>query len=515
MTADQVFVNAVVRTLDGSGVDAEAVAVTDGVVVAVGDAAAVDRWRGPATEVVDCAGDVLLPGFVDGHCHFEMTCLAIDHGIKAHTPPHRSLAEVRAAIVDQLPAVAADDWVICRSSFDMHEKVEEGRLFTRQELDAICPDRPMMVYASLHVSSMNTAAFEQMGLLGPTSVHGQAGFVHRDADGLPTGPVTEMFLLMPEIWGGEAFDAAVVANARRHFSAAGTTTVCTMPESLGQLRRLEDLHAARRVSVRQRYYLIHPSVASLDTVVEHARREGDDWLSFGGMKVFVNGCAHDGLGAQLDDTKWTQAELDAAVRTAHDAGVQVWLHSLNANGVRMAAEAIAKATAGKGNHLRHRIEHGADFISLDDLDLVERSGALLVTTPQFLGSMTRGIGPSFAPLRTLRERGVALVGGTDSTGTVPASVSVLGNVQTAVTRATPAGRVIGPEQALDVDAAIGLFTTGSSHGTFEDGRRGVIRPGALADFAQLGADPWTVPPTEIGSIPVRRTIVGGTIVHES
>jgi predicted amidohydrolase YtcJ len=513
--ADLVVVNGVVRTMDPVGPQiAEAIAARAGRIVAVGDNADIDSFVGPRTTVLDCRGDTVLPGFVDGHCHFEMTCLALDNGIKAQTPPHRSLGEVRAVIERELDGSAGDDdWVICRSSFDMHLKVAEGRLFSRLELDDLCADRPVVVFASLHVSSLNSLAFQRLGLWESGSEHREHGYVHRDDDGVPTGPVTEIFLMLPELWAGDPFRRAVTGHGSDLFNAAGTTSVHTMPESLGQVADLRDLHERGELTVRQRYYLIHPAVASLEEIVELSATDRDsDRFAFGGMKLFVNGCAHDGLGHQIDDSKWSQDELDHVVGRAHANGIQVWLHSLDAHGVRMAARSIERAYSSGPRLLRHRIEHGGDFISLDDLDAVRNSGALLVTTPQFVRSMTRGVDEHFAPLRTLQDAGVHLVGGTDSTGTVPESVSILGNVGTAVTRRNATGAVVGADQTLDVASAIGLFTTGSSFGGFEEDRKGAIRPGLFADLVQLDADPWAVGVDEIASIQVLRTIVGGETV---
>jgi predicted amidohydrolase YtcJ len=178
----------------------------------------------------------------------------------------------------------------------------------------------------------------------------------------------------------------------------------------------------------------------------------------------------------------------------------------------MAARSIERAYSLDPRPLRHRIEHGGDFIALEDVEVVRRSGALLVTTPQFVRSMTRGVDDRFAPLRTLKEAGIHLIGATDSTGTVPESVSILGNVGTAVTRRTARGTV-GPDQALDVASAVELFTTGSSYGGFEEELKGAIRPGMFADFVQLEADPWRVSPDEIASIEVVRTIVDCEVVY--
>ncbi len=515
MYADLILVNGRFRTMDRATPSVEAVAICDGKFLCVGGNHEMTRYRGPQTAVVDCAGGVFTPGFIDGHCHFEMTCRSTEFDVGVPTPPYRSLREVSDAIRLAAGSRPTGEWLVCRSSFAMHEKVEERRLFSREELDAICPDRPLVVYASLHVASLNTEALRRLGLWEPGSRHPDHGVVHRDSHGRPSGVVTEVFLLMPEESRPDDLRQALVKQSRALFSASGTTTVYTMPESLAQIDVARELHRFGELPVRQRYYVISPAVASLKEIRELSRDEGiGERFAFGGVKAFVNGCAHDGLGHALDDAKWTQAELDSFVLEAHASGFQVWLHSLNARGVRMAAEAIGKAYRTQASGLRHRIEHGADFLPLADLDMVASSGAILVTTPQFVRSMTNDTASSFAPLRSLEAAGIALVGATDSTATVPDSVSVLSNIATAVTRHDSTGRPVGAEQSLSVDSAFRLFTSGASFGGFEEHKKGVIREGYLADMAELSGDPWSVPAEEIAEMQVVRTYLGGEIVYE-
>lgn len=506
------LVNARVWTFDSDLPSATALRVEGGRITAVGTA---EDVAGPEeARVVDCRGATVLPGFVDGHCHFELTCLTTDWWINVHTPPLRSLDEVAGAIRQALAAEPArDDWILCRSSFAMQDKVVEGRLFTRHELDALEPERPLAVFASLHVASLNTAAFRRLGLWAADSTHPFFGYVHRAVDGTPTGVVTEVFMMVPPPGGGTEFHDSVTRHARDLFNAAGTTMVNSMPENLGQVEELRATHARRGLSLRHRYYLISPGVATLDEAEELSRIDtGDDWFRFGGVKVFVNGCCHDGLGQVLDDQKWTQGQLDDFVRDADRRGLQVWMHSLDAEGVRMAARAILQADRGGRNLRRHRIEHGGDFIDLQDVELVRSSGALLVTTPQFLHSMTTDPTGPRAPLRSLLRAGVPVLGGTDSTGTVPSSVSILGNVDTAVNRRRADGSTFHVEEAVGVEEAVALFTVHASHGTFAEGRAGRIVVGAPADLVFLGDDPRTCPREAIKDIEVRQTFVGGCTV---
>jgi predicted amidohydrolase YtcJ len=304
-------------------------------------------------------------------------------------------------------------------------------------------------------------------------------------------------------------------RGRDLFSASGVTTVLTMPESLHQFELERQASRTTGLGVRQRHYFICPGVADLAAVAELARSAApSDSFSIGGLKVFVNGCGHDGLGSPLEDAKWTQDELTGFVAEANRRGLQVWLHSLTAEGVRMAATAVLEATSGR-NRLRHRIEHGGDFVDLDDLALITRSGCLMVTTPQFLHSMTADVAGPRAPVRSLLDAGVLLVGGTDSTGTVPASVSILGNIVTAVSRRRADGAVFHPQERLDVEQALRLFTEGSAYGGHLESDRGTLAPGKLADFVVLSHDLRAVDEATLSEVRVLATYVGGEPVWAS
>jgi predicted amidohydrolase YtcJ len=113
------------------------------------------------------------------------------------------------------------------------------------------------------------------------------------------------------------------------------------------------------------------------------------------------------------------------------------------------------------------------------------------------------------------DAGVGLIGGTDSTGTVPDSVSVLRNIDVAVNRRGPGDVVVGPAQAVSREEALAMFTTWASFGAFEEQRKGRLTPGMFADLAVLDADPLDPSVEDLASIPVRATVLGGQVVHES
>ena len=503
-------VNASVWTLDHQVPAASAFLVRDGRVAKLGSSEEILSVAGGSTPTLDCGGRTVVPGFIDGHCHFELTCVTTDRWLSVHTPPFESLDEIAQAIGRRLQEDPSGDWLLCRTSFAAHEKVRERRLFTRQELDGVSAERPLAVFASLHVASLNSIALRRLGLWDANASHPYHGVVHRDSHGIPTGVVTEVFMMVPSPGSDSEFTESVQRHGRDLFSASGITTVLTMPESLHQLSIERRIHQHQGLGVRQRYYLISPGVASLQEAADLAKQEtASSTFSFGGVKVFVNGCGHDGLGSPLEDSKWTEADLKSFVSEADRRGIQVWLHSLTPTGVRMAARAILEASGSRGNPRRHRIEHGGDFLDVDDLELIKASEALLVTTPQFLHSMSDDATGPRAPARTLIEAGIPLLGGTDSTGTVPTSVSILGNIATAVNRRRADGRVIHATESLDVEQALRLFTERSAFGGFLEAELGTLAVGKRADFVLLSHDPRGVDPLELGEVRVVGTYLGG------
>ncbi len=151
-------------TLDDDVPRGEALLLAGGRVVRVGSTADLHAHALGDIEELDVSGASVLPGFVDGHTHFEMTSTSIDQCINAHTPPCTSLADIAGVIRREIAHAADYPWLVCRSSFGLQNKVTEGQLFTRHELDRLASDRPLVVFAGLHVAMLNTNAMEALGL---------------------------------------------------------------------------------------------------------------------------------------------------------------------------------------------------------------------------------------------------------------------------------------------------------------------------------------------------------------
>jgi predicted amidohydrolase YtcJ len=218
---------------------------------------------------------------------------------------------------------------------------------------------------------------------------------------------------------------------------------------------------------------------------------------------------------------WSQGELERAVAEAHSSGWQVWTHGNGdaAIGSILDAYELALADAPRTDH-RHRIEH-CQTAGEDQLDRIEELGvAVSFFAPHvwYWGDRRREIflGPERAaridPLASALRRGIRFGLHSDSPVT---PISPLLSIDTALSRRTSGGMVLGSGQAIPVDRALRSMTLESAYLAFEEGLKGTLTEGKLGDVVVLEADPNEVAPHEIKNIPVAATIVGGNVAYSA
>lgn len=504
----QLYSNADVVTLSSEMGDS--VLTSQGRIVAIGSREELlGQAQGCELAETDLDGATLLPGFVDGHAHLELSCFTQDHHMQLHAPEVSSLREILSAIAARRLS-APEGWLVIRSSFALDRRVIEGRLLDRSELDQVSPGAPVVVLAGLHVASLNTVAMRLLGLDDETN-HNQGMTVHRRPDGSLSGIFTEIWDRLP-VANVEQAKASLVRHARRLFSVHGITSMSTISTSPADVQALQLLNEEGSLPFRVRFYPHVPRVGQLRDLVRMGIRSGfgDDFLTFGGVKIFIDGEGGDGLGAEFDDLKWSQAELASIVDCATGAGVQLFMHAVTETGIRAALRAVQQQSPARLGALPapHRIEHSGDYVPLRMVEELAASGLGVVATPHFVSSDVVPV--DFQPLRSLVDAGVKVIGATDTTGTVPEGASPLYNVASMVNRVDEYGDP--SPQRLSVEEAIRVFTDWSAKGQGEQGLKGVLLPGSFADFAILGENPLRVDPTRIADIEVLKTIVGGCTI---
>jgi predicted amidohydrolase YtcJ len=515
---DLKLVNGRIITLDPARPVAEAVLVRDGRIEVVGSTIEV-RAAGNSEPEFDCEGRTVVPGFIDGHAHLEMTCCALVHCLSCTTPPFSSLAGIAQEIKQRAEQTPKGEWVIARSSFGMQTKVDEGRLFHRVELDAISSEHPIIVYAGLHVTMLNTMALKALGLWDRVDSPPRGTVMHKDDDGSPTGVVTEIWDLMPE-FGREQVKSAIREKITELFLANGVTTIHNLPYGKEDIQAVQELQESGDLPNRIRFYYHVPHHVSVDQLVEMGLKSGfgNDFLRYGGVKLFIDGTGHDGYGNRLFDVKWDQEELDEIVWKSHQNDLQLWMHSLSQPAIDMGLTAIERALEKRPAPHRHRLEHSGDFAdSPEQMDRLQRAGALAVATPQFIYSQGDKVGDRFPRnfrYRSLIDRGFGIIGSSDSTGTVPDGIAPLFNISCAVNRRTLRGNHFLPEESVTVEEALKMFTIWPAFGAFEEQDKGSIEHGKFGDFAVLSDNILKVEPEALSEVKVDATIIGGRPVFE-
>jgi hypothetical protein len=506
----------------------DALATVGDRIVAVGTEEACRAALPSDAEVVDLAGAVLAPGFVDAHLHPLVMCvfeqqLMLDGA--------RSLADVLDAIADRARSTPDDRAVVGFQLDD--ELLTERRLPTAAELEAAGGGRHVVLlrrdghHASASAGALAAVGFAQPGTDPP------GGAVERGADGRPTGLVRETAVapllgLMPEVTF-EELEAGLATWSDRLVSQ-GVTAISAMCQTTaegpgGEAGALESLGwtiLVDRVPFDVQTILIAPDLAAV-----HEARTGPLHRPGAGrradaVKLFIDGtlggrtaCMHQPFSDHPDARGLATVTGDEArrrVAEAHLAGLQVCIHAIGDRANRDAADLVGDVLARHPGPHRHRVEHAS---VLDDAT-VERFAELGITAvvqPINLRSerhwLDRRVGPDRLgrtyPYRRLLDAGVALAGSSDAP---IEATDVLAAMSAAVHRPD-----LAPEQAITGAEALALFTTGAAAARQTEHLLGRLAPGLRADLVVLDGDPVTVPGAAIADLAVLATVIGGHQRH--
>ncbi len=521
--------------MDQNNPRAEAVAIRDGRILAVGTNHAITGYAGPDTKVIDLAGRALLPGFSDNHLHLLGYGLALQQVNVAQVD---GVDQVIERVHAKAQTVEAGKWVLGQGWDQNQYKVV--RYPNRYDLDQAAPDNPVALSRICgHLLAVNSKALELAGITRSTP-DPEGGRIDRDAQGEPTGILREtaMRLVAQIIPPPEYADLQqALQDAVQRAVAAGITSITTDDvKSAGGLenclRLYRDLWENGGAALRA-YLLI--SSSALDELIEKGYQTGtgDERVKIGPLKVFQDGSLGARTAALLqpyqDDPGnygvlyQSQEEINALVDRGHAAGMQIGIHAIGDAAVESCLVALEQAMQHNPRpDSRHRIIHyqilsEAILAKTRDLGIIADIQPKFVTTDgQWLESR---IGPERLKLacawKTILDWGIVAVGGSDCP--VEPFDPLLG-LHAAVTRrvdGTPPGTSWLPEQNLTIDEALPLYTINGAYGSFEEDIKGSLTPGKLADCVVLSQDPTAVPGEQIRDLQVELTIVDGRIVYSA
>lgn len=526
-------------TMNGYRPAATHVAIRGGRILGVGDLSDVEGWG--AYELDDRFADkVLMPGFVEGHCH-AMEGRVWEYAYVGYhdrrDPDGRlwrgldSIDAVVARLAEEEAKLKTPDETLFAWGFD--PIYFGGRRMNAADLDRVSTGRPiLLVHASFHLLNVNSHVLEKAGIDSRTNVDG----VLKGPDGRPTGELQELaakFMAFRvagnPLYGNMSADA--IDRFARAACIAGVTTATDLHTELDE----ETVETYRTITARADFPLrLMPAFATVSAPaaegidkVNRLKGENTDKLRYGLVKVMTDGSIQ-GFTGRL---KWpgyyngspngvwnmAPAELVELVRAYHEAGLHIHIHTNGDEASELIIDAIEAALrqAPRGDH-RHTLQH----CQMADEAQFRRMAALGICANLFANHIYYW-GDQHYALTMGPDRAARM----DATGTaerlgVPfaihsdAPVTPLGPLFTAwcaVNRLTRTGRLLGAAERLSVGSALRAITLGAAYTLKMDHAVGSIESGKYADFAVLEQDPLAVAPEDLKDVPVWGTVVGGDV----
>ncbi len=527
--ADFVVLNGRVFTADDAKPWAEAVAVTDGRITAVGSTSEIQRLMGEGTTVLDVKGRLVLPGLIDAHVHFASGGKSLASLTFRGADSIARVQELVAAKIKELPPGTP----VYGSQYD-HTLFPGGRWPDKEDLDTVSPDNPVVIErVDGHSVWVNSLALKQSGITRETK-NPFGGEVLKDPQtGEPTGILTEEAEGLLRIKGQPPSSTPEedILRGLAHAASLGLTGVGTSSD-LQELEVWKKIEKDGKLTLRAYAWL---PVDEMDECIRRGIRQGqgDDLLKTGFLKMFIDGTLGSGTALMLapfaDEPsksglpQYPYPVFAALVDKAWANGFQIGVHAIGDKGVRWVLDAVEAAEKKHGpRDLRPRIEH-AQIIDPQDVPRFAALGVIASMQPTHCTTDMRfcekrvGLERSKNAYiwRSLLDAKARLAFGSDWD---VEPLDPMRGLYSAVTRKniefdTPEGGWF-PDQRLTMAEAVKLFTVGAAYASFDEKDKGQLRPGMFGDMVVLSKDLFAIPPKEILTTKAVWTILGGKVVYK-
>ncbi len=540
-TADTIIINGKILTVDEQFTIAEAVAVRDDRIIAVGSSDEIRKLATPQCRIIDAEGKTVIPGLIDAHMHPETASLS---EIEEVIPDVHTIPELLEWIKDQAGTKPEGDWIIFPKMF--FTRLVELRQPRLSELDSAAPAHPVFLNGSFG-GMINTAAMKASGIDQQTLHEGVlrdeqtgrlSGFIRASAFNLLKVPAQR-------ILSAQEQEDALLAMLHR-YNRYGITSLCSGTGDFESYKMYRQLGEEGKLTTRICQNILLQAGADIDTL-EYVTGDGNEWARIGALKVFLDGGILTGTAylrepwgdrarsifgvrdpAYRGVVNLSEEELLAIVTAANENNWKFTAHSTGGGGVDLLLDVYEKVDEIKPiADRRFSIIHGNFFTEM----AIQRMSELGVYADMqaawfykdadamklILGNERIG---TFHPYRSLLDAGVTVNGGSDHMVKWDADASInpynpFLAMWSMVTRTTERNTVINPEQAITREEALRMYTINNAYASFEESLKGSIEPGKLADLAILSHDLLDCPADQIREIRAETTMVGGKIVYTS
>ena len=550
---DLVLVNGQILTMDGSNTVAEAVAIKQGRIVAVGATDEIERLVVEGTRHIDLAGKTATPGLIDSHAHISVGAPGDPSYLDLSYPNVESVADVVQLVAERVDALQPGEWV--RGGNWDEGKLEERRYIHAADLDSVTPDNPMWLsHTTAHYGVANSLALELSGITRETP-DPEGGLIDRHPDGTPTGVLkdTAMGLIRRRGSGDSGEDRLAGLERFLPMLAKEGITAVKDPQirqsTWDTYRRLRDegkltarvfvlWRAGRTVEEAEQL------IEQIGSFTNPRETTGDDLLISGGVKVYIDGSGGARTAWMYDQWNQDLTGIDSGnyglprtdprtlrqiIKTFHNAGLHVGTHAIGDRAIDWTVDTYAEAMEENPIHgLRHSIIH----CNIPTDHAIEQMRMLQQTYdaayPEIQAGFTWWIGDTYAgnfgpernlrlkPLKTFLERGVRWGGGSDYDVTpFPPRYGLWASVARESLLGTYGPAPFGRDESIDIMTALRSYTIWNAHQLFLDDKIGSIEVGKYADIVVWDRDLTSVPIDEIRDMQSELTLLAGEIVYQA
>lgn len=535
-----ILTNGKIWTGEGPDTFVEALAITGNVITEIGDSETISALSGPETELIDLKGKLVTAGFNDAHIHFLSGSMGLTQVDLLATTSLNEVFEITSSFIQKNPE---KDWITGRGW--QYTYFETG-LPDHQTMKVLDIDKPVFLRAyDGHSAYANPKALEIAGINSSTTFKG-FGEVVKDSSGNPTGALKEGAMsLVGNLVPQPSYKDEIQALQKGMELAAslGITSIQNASGSEKELRLFLDLLAKNELKIR---YAVSFSVGENTTPNELTRFNflkdsigiSNPWIRADAIKFMIDGVIESHTAAMLEHYSDLLPENELALGLLNipsekynglveelDAdGFRLFTHAIGDRGVREVFSAYENAVnKNPVRERRHRIEH-IETISPDDIPRFAKSGILasmepIHADPATVGVWSKAIGEERLPWsfawNSILNSGAKLVFSSDW----PACISLdpIRGIHVAVNRRDPSGF---PEEGwisgekISIYEAMKAYTSMGAFSSFEENKKGLLKPGFLADLIVFSEDIFTLDPMRIHEVKVEITLVDGKIVFE-
>jgi len=525
--ADTLLINGNMFTVDAGNSKAQAVAIKDGLIQAVGKDRDLMAMAGEQTIITDLGGKSVTPGFIDPHVHFRVIGMDYLYYIPFLPPAVKDVSTLLNAISEIVRQKQPGEWI------QGYYMILQDNMFPdRRILDSVSPENPLWImHIGGHWGSANSAAIQAAGITASTPSP-QGGVIEKDANGEPTGlfynhramdvlrrvapPITQELIMQ------------AILNTQPIMASCGVTSYQD-----NNIRMLDQITAYQQLAKEGKLYLRSTLYQTLEwpedmEKVDQVENYQDDFSRFAGYKFLIDGqvptayCHQPHAGTSWDMPTWDPEEFKAVIRTLHDRGLQICTHCLGDAAADLALDAYEAAmNANPRSDPRHRLEHLV-LTTPQATSRMRDLGVIASVNPHFIFVAGDSYEVNFGSDRMDRiivtrewlDAGVHVTIGSDAPSVPfhhpPATMAG------GMSRLTFNKNVIGDDQCLTFDEALRAHTIEAAYAAHEEKIKGSLEPGKLADLAVWNEDPSKLRVGELfNTTTVHMTMVGGDVVYQA